>query len=714
MRNKHGMEAALRGRESVRRLGIAAALAAAVVALAPVAAQAAPGPDTQDIGYLGYHFDVPSSWQVVNLAQHPSTCVRYDQHTLYLGTPSATQNCPNRVIGRTEAMLVQPATSAPSTWGSTNRAVDREYDVAANRVQVTATYGMDQNLVVTILANSGLPTTAPAQQPQAKAPATMLSPSVALGTSVYGGAGFDACTAPSEGAMNAWRANSPYDAVGIYFGGSDRGCGQANLSSRWMQDEAANGWHFLPIYVGIQANEISSPTAQGIASANDAVSGALNIGLPQGTPLYYDMEAYAPGYGSTVLAFLAAWTRQIQLHGYLSGIYSSGASGITDLVNQVGTGYPEPDVIWDAHANGVASTDDSYLPAGDWAFHQRVHQYSLGHNETYGGVTINIDQDYLDIGPASTGPLYAETVTAQGDQGWNRLSGASGASEFDASRVAVAGMPDGDTRMIAYGVDDAMYQNIQFANGTWQGWQPVQGASGAGSFQGDALGIAATRDGDAQLVAIGLDGNVWHDVWAADGTWSGWGEVQGVGGAGSFQATSVAIAGSSASNDTQIVAVGNDGNLYHNIRYATKNWQGWGEVQGANGAATFSASTVAITGMPNGDAQLVAVGTDGVIYHDIRYGASGDWQGWVPLKGAGGAGEFAASAIAIGAMTNGDAQVLAVGNNGDVYRMTRLAGGGVTDWAAAPGANGSSAFAARRVAITGESNGSAYLMGIGG
>jgi hypothetical protein len=697
----------------VRRFGIAAALAATVVALAPVVAQAAPSAGTQDVAYLGYQFEVPSSWQVVDLAKNPSTCIRYDQHTLYLGTPSATQNCPNRVIGRTEAILVQPASSAASTWGATNHAVDREYDVAANRAQVTATYGMDQNLVASILARSGLPTAAPARQPQAKAPAAVLSPSVALGTSVYAGAGFDACTAPSEGAMNAWRANSPYDAIGIYFGGSDRGCGQANLNSRWMQDEAANGWHFIPIYVGIQATEISSPNSQAVASANDAVSAALSIGLPQGTPLYYDMEAYAPGSRGNVLAFLAAWTRQIQLRGYLSGVYSSGASGITDLVGQAGTGYPEPDVIWDAHANGVASTDDSYLPAGDWALHQRIHQYSLGHNETYGGVTINIDQDYLDVGPSNTGPLYYDTANAQGDQGWNQITGANGAGEFDASRIAVAGMHDGDTRMVAYGNDHNMYQNIQFANGTWQGWQLVQGASGASSFQGSALGIAATPNGDAQIVAIGNDGNIWHDVWAAGNTWSGWGEVLGVGSAGSFQATSVAIAGM-PNNDAQIVAVGNDGSLYHNIRLANKNWLGWGQVQGAGGAGTFSASTVAISGMPNGDAQVIAVGNDGFIYDTVRYAASGNWQDWIRLSGAGGAGAFAASAIAIGTMTNGDAQILAVGNDGDIYRMTRLADTSFTDWAAVPGANGASAFAARRVAITGESTGSAYLVGVGG
>ena len=31
-----------------------------------------------------------------------------------------------------------------------------------------------------------------------------------------------------------------------------------------------------------------------------------------------------------------------------------------------------------------------------------MKQYNGGHNETYGGVTINIDRDWLDLGSGST------------------------------------------------------------------------------------------------------------------------------------------------------------------------------------------------------------------------------------------------------------------------------------------------------------------------
>src|SRR5690349_6203206 len=62
----------------------------------------------------------------------------------------------------------------------------------------------------------------------------------------YGGAGFDACTAPSSATMAAWLA-SPYRAVGVYFGGDNRACAQPNLTPAWVAEQQAAGWHLLPL-----------------------------------------------------------------------------------------------------------------------------------------------------------------------------------------------------------------------------------------------------------------------------------------------------------------------------------------------------------------------------------------------------------------------------------------------------------------------------------
>ena len=141
------------------------------------------------------------------------------------------------------------------------------------------------------------------------------------------------------------------------------------------------------------------------------------MGIGTGNPIYFDMEAYSPGSGNTsaVLAFLAGWTSELHAAGYVSGVYSSGGSGIRDLAAAYNTGYLEPDDIWIADWNGLHTTLDPYVPAADWPAHQRIHQYSGGQNVSYGGVTMNIDGDYLDGATAGEGggPLLPDGTFVQ-------------------------------------------------------------------------------------------------------------------------------------------------------------------------------------------------------------------------------------------------------------------------------------------------------------
>jgi hypothetical protein len=132
-----------------------------------------------------------------------------------------------------------------------------------------------------------------------------------------------------------------------------------------------------------------------------------------GSPIYFDMESYSRTSSATAatLAFLEAWTKKLHALGYVSGVYSSSASGIADLGDQVGSGYELPDHLWIANWNGSTSTADSAVPATAWTQHQRIHQYRGGHNETYGGVTINIDNDSVDgatVGEATLTPAPEE------------------------------------------------------------------------------------------------------------------------------------------------------------------------------------------------------------------------------------------------------------------------------------------------------------------
>ena len=287
---------------------------------------------------------------------------------------------------------------------------------------MTATWQGDPSVVARALGVRSLPAArtrpAVARGASARPRATHKA-----GDQIYTGLGFDACSTPSASTMSAW-GSSPYRAIGLYIGGANEACSQPNLTPAWVEQESAAGWVLLPIYVGLQAPNNgcgcagivpAQASAEGTAAADDAINQAEAEGIGPGNPLYDDMEAYNRTTTNTqaVLAFLSAWTTELHAHGYLSGVYSSANSGISDFVAAEGTGFVEPDEIWIADWNGQQNTNGSYVPASDWANHQRLHQYQGGHNATYGGVTINIDSDYVDAGGAGGGALFPNGTFVQ-------------------------------------------------------------------------------------------------------------------------------------------------------------------------------------------------------------------------------------------------------------------------------------------------------------
>jgi hypothetical protein len=331
----------------------------ALLALALAVALPA-GAGAKTLHFQGKAVQAPPSWPVIRLARHPHACVRLDRRAVYLGRPGTAQRCPANAIGRRRAILVP-------------RQTPRAAGAAASRV------------------------------PPARASAA----------TDFTGLGFDACTAPSRRTMSAWRA-SPYRGIGVYIGGLNRGCSQPALTASWVAEQIGNGWHLIPTYVGLQAPTSSCGScaklstghaaSQGAAAASDAVAQARLVGIGTGSPIYFDMESYTRTSSATAatLQFLAAWTARLHDLGYISGVYSSSASGIADLASRYGTGYASPDDLWIANWNGRRNTSDPFVPASAWSDHQRIHQYSGGHDETYGGATINIDSDYVEGATAGT------------------------------------------------------------------------------------------------------------------------------------------------------------------------------------------------------------------------------------------------------------------------------------------------------------------------
>ncbi len=214
--------------------------------------------------------------------------------------------------------------------------------------------------------------------------------------------------------MNAWKKK--YSAIGVYIGGENMACDYGNLSASWVQSVHSMGWSLLPLYVGLQApcnsfpSRINphSPASQGKSAADTAVGDARSFGLWRGTPIYFDMESYNNSRArcrTSVLAFLDAWTRELHALGYVSGVYSSASTGVTDLVSTTtisGHGLAEPDALWFAlwdNNNNLMGTP--YLPANRWGA-DRVKQYCGNKTQKIGHYTLNIDVDR--VGGAVSGP----------------------------------------------------------------------------------------------------------------------------------------------------------------------------------------------------------------------------------------------------------------------------------------------------------------------
>jgi hypothetical protein len=254
--------------------------------------------------------------------------------------------------------------------------------------------------------------------------------SLDVDTQAYVGQGFDICEIRSLSQMQTWWNSSPYNAVNLYIGGSARACSNSLLSAPYLSQLNAQGWRFIPTWVGPQAScsgyssRMSSDPAvaynQGIAEANSALAVAANLGLTEanqsGTVIYYDLEAYDTGNSTCRAAansFISGWTYQMQAKGNLAGVYgASCASAPSDWASIANV----PDALWvanwyanpgDVSYTRTATVWDAYCLSNSlWADHQRLRQYAGDHNETWGGLILNIDSNVLD------GPLTVPNGTA--------------------------------------------------------------------------------------------------------------------------------------------------------------------------------------------------------------------------------------------------------------------------------------------------------------
>lgn len=244
----------------------------------------------------------------------------------------------------------------------------------------------------------------------------------------FTGYGFDQCLAPTQAAMDKWWGHSPFAALGIYISGDSRACRiQPNLSPTWVATQAAKGWRLLPIALGPQAScqprfprykddfkispksagRYSEAAVQGAAEAVKNAADATAYGIGPGSTIWYDLEGFNLAdthCRESALVFVSSWVSRIKAQGYVAGFYSSASSGIKmlDDARRLRPGqFALPDRIWIARWDGAANTSTTYIPEDGWRPGGRMKQYLGGHNETWGGTTINIDSNFIDLGAGS-------------------------------------------------------------------------------------------------------------------------------------------------------------------------------------------------------------------------------------------------------------------------------------------------------------------------
>ncbi len=225
-------------------------------------------------------------------------------------------------------------------------------------------------------------------------------------------AAFDRCYSPSVDWMQTWWNKSPYYDVNIYLGGISYGCDpNPYLNAFWVNEVSQQGWSLIPTWVGLQAPcsgylhrfsyNLGTAETQGRQEADAAAAAASQLGLAQDRVIYYDLEGFSGATSSCLGAmksFLKGWVERLHELGAQAGVYGSCNSQIPEWANVV----PAPDDAWMAHWTksfydpnatvwGVPCVSDTL-----WSNHRRIRQYTGGHTETWGGVSMSIDSDVVD------------------------------------------------------------------------------------------------------------------------------------------------------------------------------------------------------------------------------------------------------------------------------------------------------------------------------
>jgi hypothetical protein len=331
---------------------------------------------------------------------------------------------------------------------------------------------------------------------------------------------------------------------------------------------------------------------------------------------------------------------------------------------------------------------------------------------------VNLDRMRQDVaaalsgGGGGVGPMYHRVRRADGTwTGFTPIAGFGTTQPGDARDMAIAGLPNGTAQLLIIGADWRVYHQSRGTSGIWSGFETVAGFGTTAPAAGSRVGIAGLPDGSTQIVIIGADNGVYHQIRSALGTWSGFQPLPGLGTPSTAQARDVAIAGL-PDGSSQALIIGADGRVYHQRRSATGAWSGFQPVAGQGTTEPAAGSRVAIAGASDGSAHVLIAGAGNVVYHQLRR-PDGSWSGFQPLPGFGTPAPAQARDVAVTALVDGTAQVAIVGADEGVYHQVRRADGSWTGFQPVAGAGTPATALADVVSLGSTLDGAAQLVIVG-